>query len=859
MSRFFSNAHDVSVTGGIFSHVQGDQHNHTSLRGTGSTSQVADANHLALIAQAIASTSTVHVNGNQINQIIQQEAMERTEYDNFRNLKSGDFYRIEDICVVEYCRRPWWYPSVPNANKIICVVKVKGTEDRFTAVSYSGPEARKAFEEDIRKCSRALSSETVQVHAIDIGTIPSLIFWHDLVPFAHFARDVGSMGQIFLQNLLFRWRCLESELWMDPTRGVLCHGPEGPESAHPGIGGRTAYFGPDPLPPTVDLLQEDNFLRFLASRKSIEVDRTFVGATRSTLLRAPVSIPVNQPILFSTLTQTFIAFANNVWESLRSTLVEKQALKDGLTRFRLDGDGHSLSLELDEDIALKEAWLSQASSVFHRRGISLEEDLSAYQLVLPDAFLEGCLDKSPFKTQRRRQQPIYLFVRPPPPGLGYGDTSSLHYWSFHEDSRSPISPESCRDLGLPNELEFKADGHLSHSWSTDNYTLIHRYQLLRGYDPTTIDFARHLGQDVFFQPVINSARFNEVHEDPIYPVDSEGPLSMQGQREVADADPKDDNPVQGAACAREDEFTTSEYDIAAKRQRSDMGLARIEIRNCSDQDLYHKNDTTSDKRTTESHFPRPVRPLPTRAPLEYTRVQQGHPSQNDPVDYISFGSPSCPYYYLPTNRSPVHDANTPTPSMFTPPSFHTQQVGLHGLLQYTTAPAVANTPATPLPSKSYTDICTDTPNLNSDPAYTDPSVYSVSPSTTVYDSDTVDSAGCSGQSESETPSPCHVPPLFVASNDSGVYSIPVMSAHYPSKSNGHAHLPHWPLEALTTRSSFVRHHAEGPLVPPENHTSLIPHHQEQSLVTSPAHRQLLRPATQYAERDERGSQVHGEG
>ncbi|KAJ8089088.1 hypothetical protein PM082_014336 [Marasmius tenuissimus] len=761
--------------------------------------------------------------------------MERTEYDNFRNLKSGDFYRIEDVCVVEYCRRPWWYPSVPNANKIICIVKVKGTEDKFTAVSYSGPDARKAFEEDFRKCSRELTSEAAQVHAIDIGTIPSLIFWHHLIPFAHFARDVGSLGRIFLQNLLFRWRCQESELWMDPARGVLCHGPEGPESPPPGIGGRTAYFGPDPVPPTVDLLQEDNFLRFLASRQSIEVDRTFVGATRSALLRTPVSIPVNQPIIFSTLTQTPIAFTINVWESLRSTLVEKQALKDGLTRFRLDGDGNSLSLELDEDITLKEAWLSQASSVFHCRGISLEEDLSAYQLVLPDAFLEGYLDKSPFKTQQRRQQPIYLFVRPPPPDIGYGDTSSLHYWSFHEDSQSPISLESCRDLGLPSELEFKADGHLSHSWSTDNYKLIHRYQLLRGYDPATTDFTRHLGQDIFFQSVVDSARFDEVREDPVYPVDSESSMSMHDQREAKDADSNGDDPVHVAARARIDQFATSEYDVAAKRQRSDTKLARVKMRNHSDQDLCHKNDTTSDKRTTEGQFSRPVRPLPMRAPppsspLEYTRVQQGHPLQDDPVDYISFGSPACPYYYLPTNRSSVHDMNIPTPNMFNPPSFRPQTAGWPGPLQCATALAAMDSPATPLSFEPYASICTDTPDSNrvfagSDPAYTDPSVYSVSPTTTVYDGDTVESAGCSSQSESETPSLCHVSPLFVASNDNGVYNTPVMSAVYPFDSTGHGHLPHYSLDA-PPRGSFVRHHGEGPLVPQEDRMGSCSRYQE---------------------------------
>ncbi|KAJ8083382.1 hypothetical protein PM082_009254 [Marasmius tenuissimus] len=161
-------------------------------------------------------------------------------------------------------------------------------------------------------------------------------------------------------------------------------------------------------------------------------------------------------------------------------------------------------------------WLPQASSVFHSRGILLEEDLSAYKLLWRRAVLTGFLDSSPSKSQLRHQQPtIYVFIHVLPPGVRNSQrrTSAYHHWSFDEDGRDPLSPEICDNLGLPNELGLQVFFH-SLSFSTEHFKLIHQYQLLRGFDPTTADFARHLGcDDHIYQPVNDSDRFAEVHEE----------------------------------------------------------------------------------------------------------------------------------------------------------------------------------------------------------------------------------------------------------------------------------------------------------------------------------------------------------
>ncbi|KAK1233422.1 hypothetical protein PQX77_003418 [Marasmius sp. AFHP31] len=177
---------------------------------------------------------------------------------------------------------------------------------------------------------------------------------------------------------------------------------------------------------------------------------------------------------------------------------------------RLWADQH---ISLEWNGKTEHAWMSQAWRVFHNRGIALEDDLNVYYLVCPSAKLDSeWLKPSEVQLKRQSQQPIYLFVRPPPSDFNYNHhkTSSLYYWSFHEDGRSPLSPDTCRGLGLPAELVYRHSSYAT-SWFNKDYKRIHQYQLLRGFDPSTTDFARHLEYDGnLFQPVNDSDRF-QIH------------------------------------------------------------------------------------------------------------------------------------------------------------------------------------------------------------------------------------------------------------------------------------------------------------------------------------------------------------
>ncbi|KAJ8089509.1 hypothetical protein PM082_014765 [Marasmius tenuissimus] len=427
-----------------------------------------------------------------------------------------------------------------------------------------------------------------------------------------------------------QWGCDNEELWIDSSRGVICRGPKGPYSRLTWIG-----WAIKDIPPTAELLQEEVLVRFLASHKSKEADDAFMSAMVYARNREVVPEWVDRPTVFSTRTETPIAVANNVWESLEDNLVEQTCLQSGWTRFRLDGDGW-VWLRLNEDA--DKAWLSQVWSVFHDRGVLLEDDQEGFTLTYHFAWLDGYLDESPPKCQRRQQQPIFLFVYPPPPHFKEGKTSSTHHWSFHQDGHSQLPPELCCNLGLPVELRVEYGLYYSFSWPTSIHQLIHQYQSLRGFDPTTTDFARHLGYNKnIFQPLNDDDRFGEVDEDR-----SSGSSTIRTDpgTSVTSADPEgpSDTPdlvsPSGQLHLTDNNFIThSHHAVAYKRQESHV---RMETPDRSDQAHRHTSDTTCSREPSSNvQALSPVTPRSVRDLLSSRSFT--------PISFISRGlNTSCP-------------------------------------------------------------------------------------------------------------------------------------------------------------------------------------------------------------------------
>ncbi|KAJ8089127.1 hypothetical protein PM082_014375 [Marasmius tenuissimus] len=484
-SQFFRKAQNTRITSGSgsFSHVQGDQYNYSTT-------------------------------------IVKAEEKERAEFDEFFYVKQGAIYRLRENGCYRYPRewdyraREGWMEGRARADRVIYAAEIVDRPGRvFTMVQYRGPEAKKGFDEDFTMLVRTLSSDVSQVYGYNQSVIPTLILYNELAPIANFNASAGIFGQRYLLSLSVQFRCQREELWLDPGRGIFCRGPPGPPTNL--VRGLRRIKD---LPLTAELLQEDVLVRFMASLNSQEVDHQVVlGLITS---GAWVSVPerVSQPTVFSTLTNTPIAVTNSVWTSTEDCLSDRKTLENGLTRFTFAGGLH-VSLYWNHDVL--RAWIAQASSVLYACGVSSDNDLRAHRIISRTAWLDGSLPDTWAQRQKQCQQTVYLFVRPPPFDLCKClRTSSVHYWSFHEEGLVSLSHDVCHDLGLPVELEFCGRGFESWSFSNDDCKHLQQYQLIRGFDPATADFVHHLGYPYnqhIFHPLNDSDDsdgFEEVQQVP---------------------------------------------------------------------------------------------------------------------------------------------------------------------------------------------------------------------------------------------------------------------------------------------------------------------------------------------------------
>ncbi|KAG7097918.1 hypothetical protein E1B28_005229 [Marasmius oreades] len=357
----------------------------------------------------------------------------------------------------------------------------------------------------LRSIDRADSRNTMkmQLFGINRSSVPLLIFHRELLPLAHFWDGLGDFGRSYACTLARRvWKCRESELWIDPVQGTLIRGVQGPD--------HDIYHFSLPavtLPSSVELLlQEDVCFRYF-SRLPLdkEFDKRAIDVLHFAFGILGEEIPpiISRPYVLSTKTNSIIAVGSAAaWYGYDGCLDGRVVMPDGKTRFTLTDEGSDLKLY---SFGNTHAWMSQASSVFHRLGISLDDNLSSYEFVLPSICFTGSIEDS---QRRLEDQPIYFFLHPVPE---HGVPT--HTWSYDENGEIPIPRHQCKDLGLPTELSTK---HVSrrtrrtHRWPSKTYKYIHKWQIARGFDPTTTDFARYLEYPIYEVRPSESGRFEEL-------------------------------------------------------------------------------------------------------------------------------------------------------------------------------------------------------------------------------------------------------------------------------------------------------------------------------------------------------------
>ncbi|KAF9261540.1 hypothetical protein L218DRAFT_1001577 [Marasmius fiardii PR-910] len=371
-------------------------------------------------------------------------------------------------------------------------------QKNFTVKTYRGRNAMKEWSRDFLRCSGDWCRD-ISLFGYSASSVPLLIFCGELIPIAHIRSKAGmpvTMMRLYFDLLRKTLGCFMNEIWMNPMIGRFCRGPAGPKFRD-----WLGDSGNITIPADVDFLKEGVLIRYLSSVKG---DRSLLRAlNHSSPHKRAKNIRSNHSQVTLSFHNSTIAFKRYVKWGISKGFIKKKMTRHGLTRFCLKDDQRHLEVYSTD---ASHPWLAQALSVFHTHGIRLdEEDLSFYKLVYADFDLKGTFKKS--KQQRRQLcKPIYFFLEPCP-----SPDRRLYFWSHDPTGRNPLSPDMCKYLGLPFKLSLKA-AYKQKAWPTKIYKALYNYQISRGFDPQTTDFAQFMRYPIW-EVVPPENRLQELDED----------------------------------------------------------------------------------------------------------------------------------------------------------------------------------------------------------------------------------------------------------------------------------------------------------------------------------------------------------
>ncbi|KAL0570308.1 hypothetical protein V5O48_011659 [Marasmius crinis-equi] len=252
----------------------------------------------------------------------------------YHQVLMGDICRTQDLGFYRYLRL-WdrtsikWSKRGVRADRVICTAQLCGREGReFTVVSYTGPDAQEAFENDFRTYSRSLTGP-FQIYGINTS-VPTILFYEERQPAACFVDSLGFWGKVYLEVLRRVFCCAANEIWLDTKKGELTRGPVGPDfELHVDV------FGLDlpVVPESAEHLHDDIFLRYLARQKSKDVDRSVVNGIAWLYTPGVSQVEVHQSTIFSKSTNATVANSGGLWEKDWSDcLGEREVTENGETK-----------------------------------------------------------------------------------------------------------------------------------------------------------------------------------------------------------------------------------------------------------------------------------------------------------------------------------------------------------------------------------------------------------------------------------------------------------------------------------------------------------------------------------------------
>ncbi|KAK7060741.1 hypothetical protein VNI00_000473 [Paramarasmius palmivorus] len=266
-------------------------------------------------------------------------------------------------------------------------------------------------------------------------------------------------------------------------------------------------------------------------------------------LQNSVSVPVPDDLRFDSVywglqareVARIIDGIFNSWTVQNSDeLFGRKITEDGLTRFAFDLKkpitGRLVPTHYSgEDV--RRAWLTQAHYV-----INSGEDIEDLGKCFTASFIGQIhleTNGSSSITQRDSSSQlscsgtalddsvVYLFVSPPPTRISEVEdwvNSRIAFWSFEENGITQIPEDMRQCLGLPRLVLRRMNVKVM-TWDQCVYDAMYTWQVARGFDPTTTDFARSLGLPIFEPVTPRESRIQEIIEEVEEPVESVGSQS----------------------------------------------------------------------------------------------------------------------------------------------------------------------------------------------------------------------------------------------------------------------------------------------------------------------------------------------
>uniref|UniRef100_A0A0W0FXK7 Uncharacterized protein n=1 Tax=Moniliophthora roreri TaxID=221103 RepID=A0A0W0FXK7_MONRR len=507
----FNSTHDVSIGGNAtLSVVHRDQYNQTTIN--------AQVVHIGISAGSETEREKEHDRDpeyNQYHNIIRGDLQsEKTLFEQYLGART-ERGRFTDFVTVAV---PKNYSSSP----------ARWRRESFYGLLISWCGSFEGLEKGFHEI---LSS---RLFGINRSKVPALLFYDEWLPLGHFQEKVAEnfWENYYLSVYANAWyqrtgpNSSPHDLWLNSRTGRISSGPEGARA----YSERTkVVYNYEDMPSALEMANSIDSLGchdgkdHLIWTKDISHDRWWCDACSHIACDKVQDFigKLRLDTVYSGVQLDKIAFLQqgpvHAWETYSDPLRDGTLIDGGLTRFQLNTEQFRGYF-----------YLSQA----HRTDLSTSGSETCF---IPHLFIEVKVlshhkDSSVPALESSTLSPIvYLFLRPPPPSLPDLDPwlSRVSFWSLDRNGISEIPETECKRMGLPIIILDQVELYF-HTWPKYVYDGLHAWQVARGFDIATADFARSLGLPTL-EPAITRFEGGVEEEEPTPISDSLGPNSKSDE------------------------------------------------------------------------------------------------------------------------------------------------------------------------------------------------------------------------------------------------------------------------------------------------------------------------------------------